>query len=62
MIYDIYHISIYDIYILYYIYLYIYYIYIYLYTIHRYIKTNINLVLLVLKAFFVLFMLTQYTQ
>ena len=44
---------------MYYIYIYIY---IYIYTIHRYIKTNIKLVLLVLKAFFVWFMLTQYTQ
>ena len=60
----IYIISRYMIYIYYIIYIYIYiiYIYIYLYTIHRYIKTNIKLVLLVLKAFFVLFMLTQYTQ
>ena len=58
----IYIISRYMIYIYYIIYIYIYIIYIYLYTIHRYIKTNIKLVLLVLKAFFVLFMLIQYTQ
>ena len=55
------------IYIILYVFIYIYYIYIciiyiYIYTIHRYIKTNIKLVLLVLKAFFVWFMLTQYTQ